>query len=462
MDRLQQTICALATPAGEGGIAVVRVSGPDAYPLVEKVFVPLRENRRLADARGYTAMLGHYFLRGEEMDETIALCFRAPHSYTGEDVIELSVHGGAAMADGLLEALLLAGAAPAAPGEFTRRALEHGRLSLTQAEAVMEVIAANGRQGAALAKSALDGRLAKRIGGIQSALQTLSAHLTAWVDYPEEDVPELSDAALTATLTAQKAELDDLIAGYGAGAVLRHGVDCVLLGRPNVGKSTLLNLLAGFDRAIVTPVAGTTRDVVEQAVQLGEIRLNLFDTAGVRGEDEADAIEAEGIRRSWKKLDEAGLVLAVFDAAQPLAEADLDIARRCQGRPALAILNKQDLTDTTAAAQAALQPYFKQVLPLCARDDASLPLLRDAVAALLGAARLDPHAAQLCSARQLAAATRARDALLEALRARAGGFGLDAVGVCLADALQALCDLTGEDATEATIDEVFATFCVGK
>ena len=462
MDRLQQTICALATPAGEGGIAVVRVSGPDAYPLVEKVFVPLRENRRLAGARGYTAMLGHYWLRGEEMDETIALCFRAPHSYTGEDVIELSVHGGAAMADGLVEALLLAGAAPAAPGEFTRRALEHGRLSLTQAEAVMEVIAANGRQGAALAKSALDGRLARRIGGIQRALQTLSAHLTAWVDYPEEDVPELSDTALAATLSAQKAELDALIAGYGAGAVLRHGVDCVLLGRPNVGKSTLLNLLAGFDRAIVTPVAGTTRDVVEQAVQLGEIRLNLFDTAGVRGEDEADAIEAEGIRRSWKKLDEAGLVLAVFDAAQPLAEADLAIARRCQGRPALAILNKQDLTDSTAAAQAALQPYFKKVLPLCARDDASLPLLRDAVAALLGAAQLDPHAAQLCSARQLAAATRARDALQEALRARADGFGLDAVGVCLADALQALCDLTGEDATEATIDEVFATFCVGK
>ena len=462
MDRFEQTICALATPPGEGGIAVVRVSGPDAYPIVEKVFAPLRAGRTVAAARGYTALLGHYTLRGEEMDETIALFFRAPHSYTGEDVIELSVHGGAAMADGLLEALLLAGAVPAAPGEFTRRALEHGRLSLTQAEAVMEVIAANGRQGAALAKSALDGRLAKRIGRIQAALQSLNAHLTAWVDYPEEDVPELSDTALAATLSAQKAELDALIAGYGAGAVLRHGVDCVLLGRPNVGKSTLLNLLAGFDRAIVTPVAGTTRDVVEQAVQLGEIRLNLFDTAGVRGEDEADAIEAEGIRRSWKKLDEAGLVLAVFDAAQPLAEADLAIARRCQGRPALAILNKQDLTDSTAAAQAALQPYFKKVLPLCARDDASLPLLRDAVAALLGAAQLDPHAAQLCSARQLAAATRARDALQEALRARADGFGLDAVGVCLADALQALCDLTGEDATEATIDEVFATFCVGK
>ena len=155
MDRLQQTICALATPPGEGGIAVIRVSGPDAYPIVEKVFVPVRAGRRVADAKGYTAMLGHYTLRGEEMDETVALFYRAPHSYTGEDVIELSVHGGTAMADGLLEALLLAGAAPAGPGEFTRRALEHGKLSLTQAEAVMEVIAANGRQGAALAKSAL-------------------------------------------------------------------------------------------------------------------------------------------------------------------------------------------------------------------------------------------------------------------------------------------------------------------
>ena len=295
MEHLHTTICALATPPGEGGIATVRVSGPDAYGIVGKIFEPVRQGKSVADAKGYTAMLGHYLLHGAEMDECVALFFRAPHSYTGEDVIELSVHGGTAMADGLLEALITAGCAPAGPGEFTRRALENGRMSLTQAEAVMEVIAANGRQGAALAKSALDGRLAKRIGKIQTALQTLNAHLTAWVDYPEEDVPELSDAAFVGTLTEQKAALDALISGYSAGAVLRHGVDCVLLGRPNVGKSTLLNLLAGFDRAIVTPVAGTTRDIVEQAVQLGSVRLNLFDTAGVRevGAD-GDAIEAEG------------------------------------------------------------------------------------------------------------------------------------------------------------------------
>ena len=462
---MSSTICALATPPGAGGIAVVRVSGPEAYAVVGEIFTPRNPAKRVADAKGYTAMLGHYHLRGEEMDETIALFFRAPHSYTGEDVIELSVHGGNAMAQGLLEALYLAGAAPAGPGEFTRRALENGRMSLTQAEAVMEIISAEGRQGAALAKSALDGALARRIAGIQAALQTLAAHLTAWIDYPEEDVPEVSQAELIATLSEQKGTLDQLIAGYGAGAVLRRGVDCVLLGRPNVGKSTLLNLLAGFDRAIVTPIAGTTRDVLEQAVMLGDtgIRLNLFDTAGVRDVGEhGDAVEAEGIRRSWKKLEEAGLVLAVFDAAQPLTDADLEIAHRCQNRPALAILNKEDLADSTENAAQTLQPYFKKVITLCAKEADSLQPLTDAVAELLGTAQLDPGAAQLCSARQLAAATRARDAIAEAMKARQAGFGLDATGICLTDALQALCDLTGEDASDATIEEVFETFCVGK
>ena len=468
MEHLHTTICALATPPGEGGIATVRVSGPDAYGIVGKIFAPVRQGKSVADAKGYTAMLGHYLLHGAEMDECVALFFRAPHSYTGEDVIELSVHGGTAMADGLLEALITAGCAPAGPGEFTRRALENGRMSLTQAEAVMEVIAANGRQGAALAKSALDGRLAKRIGKIQTALQTLNAHLTAWVDYPEEDVPELSDAAFVGTLTEQKAALDALISGYSAGTVLRHGVDCVLLGRPNVGKSTLLNLLAGFDRAIVTPIAGTTRDVLEQAVMLGDtgIRLNLFDTAGVRDVGEhGDAVEAEGIRRSWKKLEEAGLVLAVFDLAAPLNEEDLEIARRCQGRPALAILNKQDLAgqgEAFTAAQQQLAPYFKAIIPLTARDAASLQPLCQAVAQLLGTANLDPNAAALCSARQLSAAKEARDALAEALSSQEDGFGLDAAGVCISDAQRALARLTGEDATEATIDEVFSTFCVGK
>lgn len=458
MEHLHTTICALATPPGEGGIATVRVSGPDAYGIVGKIFAPVRQGKSVADAKGYTAMLGHYLLHGAEMDECVALFFRAPHSYTGEDVIELSVHGGTAMADGLLEALITAGCAPAGPGEFTRRALENGRMSLTQAEAVMEVIAANGRQGAALAKSALDGRLAKRIGKIQIALQTLNAHLTAWVDYPEEDVPELSDAAFVGTLTEQKDALDALISGYSAGAVLRHGVDCVLLGRPNVGKSTLLNLLSGFERAIVTPVAGTTRDVVEQEIQLAGVRLLLADTAGIRDTD--DLVEAEGIRRSYRHLERAGLVLAVFDGSAPLSPADLSLAEKCAGRPAVAILNKTDLPQQ--ADEESLRPYFSTVVNISAKDAAFLPAVEQAVTDALHLAEADPDAGLLANERQLAAARTAQAALADALEAVNGGYTLDAAGVCVDDALRALYELTGENAGDDVIDEVFSRFCVGK
>lgn len=459
----ETTIAAIATAPGAGGIAVVRLSGAESYPIAARVFRPANAAKKVEDAKGYTAMYGTFREGDEAFDEGVALFFRAPHSYTGEDVVELSCHGGSAVARRLVEACLAAGAQPAARGEYTRRAFLNGKLGLTQAEAVMDLISADGRQGAALANAALGGALAKKISAQKEALTAIQAHLAAWVDFPEEDVPELDGDHLHRVLSGVKAELDELIHNYQADTVLREGVDCAIVGRPNAGKSTLLNLLAGFDRAIVTPVAGTTRDVVEQAVQLGDIQLNLFDTAGLR--ETEDAIEAEGIRRSWKKLEEAGLVLAVFDLAAPLNEEDLEIARRCQGRPALAILNKQDLAgqgEAFTAAQQQLVPYFKAIIPLTARDAASLQPLCQAVAQLLGTANLDPNAAALCSARQLSAAKEARDALAEALHSQEDGFGLDAAGVCISDAQRALARLTGEDATEATIDEVFSTFCVGK
>ena len=214
-------------------------------------------------------MYGTFREGDEAFDEGVALFFRAPHSYTGEDVVELSCHGGSAVARRLVEACLAAGAQPAAPGEYTRRAFLNGKLGLTQAEAVMDLISADGRQGAALANAALGGALAKKISAQKEALTAIQAHLAAWVDFPEEDVPELDGDHLHRVLSGVKAELDELIHNYQADTVLREGVDCAIVGRPNAGKSTLLNLLAGFDRAIVTPVAGTTRDVVEQAVQLG-------------------------------------------------------------------------------------------------------------------------------------------------------------------------------------------------
>ena len=452
------TIAAIATAPGAGGIAVVRLSGPESYAVAARVFRPANPDRTVAVAKGYTALFGT-FLEGEDaFDEGVALFFRAPHSYTGEDVVELSCHGGSAVARRLVESCIEAGAEPAAPGEYTRRAFLNGKISLTQAEAVMDLVSADGRQGAALANASLGGALARKIAAEKEALTSLQAHLAAWVDFPEEDVPELDEHHLQTVLGSVKDELDVLIRNYDAGAVLREGVDCAIVGRPNAGKSTLLNLLAGFDRAIVTPVAGTTRDVVEQAVRLGDIRLNLFDTAGLR--DTEDVIEAEGIRRSWKKLDEAGLVLAVFDGSEPLTREDLALARKCAGRPAIALINKED--KPTRFDAEVIAPYFAMVLPVCCQEEGARKLIASAVARLLGTNQIDPHAASLSGQRQLAAATRAREAVAGALEAAAGGFGLDAVSVCVDDALDALCDLTGENASEAVINEVFERFCVGK
>ena len=452
------TIAAIATAPGAGGIAVVRLSGPESYAVAARVFRPANPNKKVADAKGYTALFGSFVEGDDAFDEGVALFFREPHSYTGEDVVELSCHGGSAVARRLVEACIAAGAAPAAPGEYTRRAFLNGKMSLTQAEAVMDIISADGKQGAALANASLSGALAKKIGAEKEALTGLQAHLAAWVDFPEEDVPELDDAHLHTVLGQVRQELDGLIKNYDAGAVLREGVDCAIVGRPNAGKSTLLNLLAGFDRAIVTPVAGTTRDVVEQAVQLGDIRLNLFDTAGLRQTD--DAIEAEGIRRSWKKLDEAGLILAVFDGSEPLTREDLALAQRCAGRPAIALVNKED--KPTQFDAEAIAADFAMVIPVCCQEEGSRKVIAAAVARLLGTNQIDPHAASLSGQRQLAAATRARDAVAGALDAVEGGFGLDAVSVCVDDALDALCELTGENASEAVINEVFERFCVGK
>ena len=453
-----KTIAALATPPGTGGIAVVRISGRDAFAVADRVFQPVNPEKSIAAARGYTALYGSFRQDGQRLDDGVALVFRAPHSYTGEDVVELSCHGGSAVAAALVEACLAAGAAPAGRGEFTRRAFLNGKLDLTQAEAVMSLINAGSRQGAALAESTLRGVLAQSLRDSQQKLTELRAHLAAWVDFPEEDVPQLEDAALRQTLSQVKQQMDGLIGDYRAGTVLREGVECAILGRPNVGKSTLLNLLAGFDRAIVTPVAGTTRDVVEQPVILAGVRLNLADTAGLR--TTRDEIEAEGIRRSYDRLRQAGLILAVFDGGSPWETQDEELAGLCAGRCAIALVNKSDLPRQWNPDR--LAGRFARVLEISAKDPAARAQVEQAVGEVLGTADIDPNAAALCTQRQLEAALRAAEALGDGLAAIDLGYGLDAVSVCADDALNALYALTGENAGEAVIETVFERFCVGK
>mgnify|MGYP000705513091 FL=1 len=449
------TIAAISTPLGEGAIGIVRLSGTDSFAIAQKIF----KGKDLSKVASHTLNYGHIVDpdKDEILDEVMVGAMRSPKTFTREDIIEINTHGGIAVTNEILQLVIREGARLAEPGEFTKRAFLNGRVDLTQAEAVMDIISADGRQGAALANASLNGALARKIAAQKDALTALQAHLAAWVDFPEEDVPELSQSHLCDVLGGVEQELDALIQSYDAGAVLREGVDCAIVGKPNAGKSTLLNLLAGFDRAIVTPVAGTTRDVVEQAVQLGDVRLNLFDTAGLRQTE--DEIEAEGIRRSWKKLDEAGLILAVFDGSERPTREDLELAQRCEGRPAIALVNKED--KPTRFDAELIAPYFAMVLPVCCQEEGARKVIAAAVARLLGTNQIDPHAASLSGQRQLSAATRARDAVAGALDA-AQGLGLDAVSVCVDDALDALCELTGENASEAVINEVFERFCVGK
>lgn len=455
---MDTTIVALATPPGAGGIAVVRLSGSESYRIASQVFLPINKTKNVMDAKGYTALFGHFVAKEKVLDEGVALFFRAPRSYTGEDVIELSCHGGTVIAQSLIEACIDAGAVPAGPGEYTKRAFLNGRMSLTQAEAVMDLISATGRQGVALAETVLDGALARKMEGYKQTLVELAGHLAAWVDFPEEDVPALEEDNLNRALQEVLQGVQQLIDRYGAGAVLRQGVDVAIVGSPNVGKSTLLNLIAGFDRAIVTPIAGTTRDVVEQAVMLGGIRMNLFDTAGLR--ETGDVVEAEGIRRSRKKLEEAGLVLAVFDGSRTVTEEDRQLAADCAQKPSIALVNKSDLQQ--AFDESILTDCFTKVVRIAAGQGQGMEQLEQAVQEVLGVANFDPTAPCLVSQRQLAAAVAARSALTEAQNAQALGFGLDAVSVCVDDALAALCELTGENPSETVIEEVFSKFCVGK
>ena len=337
------------------------------------------------------------------MDEAVALCFRAPKSYTGEDVVELSVHGGEAVVRELLAACYEAGAAPAAAGEFTRRAFLNGRISLTQAEAVMEMIEATGADGARAAAAAMEGALYRRIQQVTGILTALAGHIAAYTDYPEEDVEELSAERLRQALETARKDLKELLDGYEGGSILRRGVRTAIVGSPNVGKSTLLNLMSGYEKAIVTPIAGTTRDVVEEDVSLGGTTLLLADTAGLRETD--DPVEAEGIRRSNRKMEEANLILAVFDASQPLSPDDLALAARCRGRLAIAVFNKADLPPRADAA--GVEDCFKRLVRISAREEGFSDALRGAILDLIAAEKPDPDAALLANERQRAAAARA-------------------------------------------------------
>ncbi len=451
------TIAAISTPQAAGGIGIVRLSGEDAITIADRLFRPTGKTP-LQKLSGYRAAHGRVVFDGEDLDECVALVFRAPKSYTGENVVELSCHGGLFVLQQVLRAALASGAVAAGPGEFTKRAFLNGKLDLTEAEAVMGIIHAQGEQGAKAALTALDGALSKKMGDLCGRLVALSAQLGAWVDYPDDEIEELENGELMETLRDVEGELSGLLSRFDAGSAITQGVATAIVGKPNVGKSALMNLLSGFGRSIVTEIAGTTRDVVEQTVRLGNLVLHLADTAGIHRTE--DVVEQIGVDRARQTIDRAGLVFAVFDLSRPLDAADEEILTLCKNRRVVGVLNKTDLP--LQADKAKLQTALPVCVELCALSGDGLSALEDAAETLLCTKELDPTAAMLTTERQRQSAARARDAVRQTIDDLQSGMTLDAVNISIDDAIDALLELTGEKVSDAVVDEVFARFCVGK
>lgn len=457
---MEHTIAAVATPAAAGGISVIRISGAQAIKIAERVFKPSFKGS-LRDMSGYTAAYGRVLSDGREIDEAVATVFLAPKSYTGEDVVEISCHGGIYITRQVLRAVISAGARPAAAGEFTKRAVLNGRMSLTQAEAVADIINANSASGAKAAKNALDGALYKKISGVIGELTDISGNLAAWADFPEEGLDELELSGLSEQLRGCGGKLSDLLSSYDAGQIIKNGVTAAIVGKPNVGKSTLMNLLAGCEKSIVTDIAGTTRDVVEESVVLGDIVLRISDTAGIRETD--DKVESVGVSLARKKMGASDLILAVFDGSDELSDEDRQLIGYLKDKPCIAVINKSDLP-RRADVEFIAQNIKRSVIISAKNTDSSEDLrkLAEQVEDIVKTDALTGMEAMLANERQRLCAEQAYKSILSAESELESGMTLDAVTVSISDALSSLLELTGESVSEKIIDNVFARFCVGK
>lgn len=454
---MDTTIAAICTAQGEGGIGVIRISGDDSLQIADKVFKNIN-NKKVADMKGYTAAFGKVCNNGEEIDEAVVLVYRAPHSYTGENVVEISCHGGIFITKQVLRAVLDNGAVPAQAGEFTKRAFLNGKIDLTEAESVIDIISAKSRSAARAALCVKDGALRRKIDKIKEDLLSQAAHLSAWADYPEEDIVDVSDEELFATFDNAVKVLQGLLDTYDSGQAVKQGIDTVIAGRPNVGKSTLMNLLSGYEKSIVTDIPGTTRDVVEDTVVLGDVILRLSDTAGLR--DTEDRVEQIGVDRAKKRLEQCGLLLAVFDNNQILNDDDYELIKNAKNATTIAIINKIDLEQKLDTDF--INDNFENVVYISAKSGECREELTKAVEKIAGTANLNPSEGILSNERQRLAVANALSSVVEAKSTLEAGLTYDAVTVSLEDAISNLLELTGESTSDEVIDRVFHNFCVGK
>lgn len=450
------TIAAISTAKGVGGIGVIRISGDDAIKIASKVFVPFNNSTKVMDMKGYTAKYGKVTKNGEVIDEAVLLIFRAPYSYTGEDVAEISCHGGLFVTREVLRTVLDEGAVLAGPGEFTKRAFLNGKVDLSQAESVMDIISARGKRANRIAQSQRDGVLSKKINAIKEKLLEISASLSVWADFPEEDIPEVDSEKLAGDLKEAKSEISKLIKNYDK--VLTDGVKTVIVGRPNVGKSTLMNLISGVEKSIVTDIAGTTRDMVEETVMVGDIPLLLVDTAGIRETD--DVVEKIGVGRAKKSINDSDLNILILDASQPLTAEDLEIMKLCDASKTIVVLNKIDLGMKINPGD--LSSFSGRIVEMSALNYEGEEEFRAMLQKVVAVSEVEPSEALISNERQFTAMKRAFEMLDSAAEDLKSGITLDAVTVLIQNAVSELMSLTGENVNIETVNKIFSKFCVGK
>ncbi|MBR2279550.1 MAG: tRNA uridine-5-carboxymethylaminomethyl(34) synthesis GTPase MnmE [Ruminococcus sp.] len=452
-----KTIAAISTAQGEGGIGVIRVSGENSIEICNVIFKSI-SGKKLTEMKGYRAALGYVYKKGEKLDEVIATVFRAPNSYTGENIVELSCHGGIFITREILRTVIEAGAVPAEAGEFTKRAFLNGKLDLTEAEAVIDIISAKSKNAARAAVLAKDGALWRRIESIKNKLVSTAAHFSAWADYPEEDIEQVSEESLNNIFNECLFNIKKLLDTYDLGQTVKEGLDTVIAGKPNTGKSTLMNLIAGKNKSIVTDIPGTTRDIIEETVNIGNVTLRLSDTAGMR--DTEDKVEKIGVDIAKSRVQNCGLVLAVFDAGRELDDDDRKLIADVQEAPVIAIINKTDLDKKLDEKY--IENRIDKVVKISAKNGDGFELLCEMIENIAGTNNFDPSEGILANERQRTAVINAQKALTEAKEALNIGMTFDAVTVNIEEAIEYILELTGERVSEVVVDNVFHNFCVGK
>ena len=455
---MPDTIAAIATIQAPSAIGIVRLTGPDTRRILDGVFAPAN-GRPMSAQTPRKLVFGRALDRsGGVIDEALAVLFPGPNSYTGEDCAEIHCHGSPVVLDEALAAAFARGARQALGGEFTQRAFLSGRMDLIQAESVADLIDAESAGAARNAVGQLQGRMSRSVGGIYDALMDVVSRFYAIVDYPDEEIEPLQQAQIEQTLAESAERLDALLATFSRGRLLKSGVPAVILGKPNAGKSSLLNALLGYDRAIVTDIAGTTRDTVEEKVLVGSVLLRLCDTAGIR--DAADTVERLGVERAQQAAQRAELALLVLDGSAPLTREDEEaIAAARQARRMLVLVNKADLPQVLDTA--ALRVRFGEVIPLSARSGAGVDALCRAVEELFAGGET-PRGELLTNARQAESAQRALDAVRRAEQALRIGLSPDAVLTDAEEALEALAEFSGKRVRDDLVATIFSRFCVGK